>query len=336
MRTPGQSKRATIRDVARLAQVSVASASRALNGLSIVADATRDRVLEAAKLLRFVPHSGARSLSTSKTRTVGLVLPDLYGEFFSELIRGVDLAARERELHLLVSSSHGDAEEAALAMRSMRGRVDGILIMSPHVDAAVLADNIEADLPIVLLNTHGAGSRFPAYRVDNFGGALAVTQHLLECGRDRIAHVAGPATNYEAQERRRGYETALGARRLAPQIVEGDFTEVTGHAGALALAKSKQPPNAIFAANDTMAVGCLLALREFGLRVPEDVALAGFDDIPLARLVDPSLTTARVQIADLGGKALERLAQCIEGGDNHGPIEVVSPQLVLRRSSATA
>src|SRR5690606_10790733 len=146
-------KRATIRDVARLAEVSVASASRAMNGVDGVTEETRRRVLMAAQQLRFVPHSGARALSTRQTNTIGLVLPDLYGEFFSELIRGVDSAARERGLHLLVSNSHGDAEEAVLAMRAMRGRVDGLLVMSPHVDSAALTDNIDAGLPIVLVNT---------------------------------------------------------------------------------------------------------------------------------------------------------------------------------------
>jgi LacI family transcriptional regulator len=325
-------KRATIRDVARLAEVSVASASRAMNGHGSVTPETRDKVLAAARLLRFVPHYGARSLSTRRTDTVGLVLPDLYGEFFSELIRGVDLAARNRGLHLLVSNSHGDAEEAVVAMRSMRGRVDGLLVMSPHVDGVALADNIDDDLPIVLMNTDAAGDRFPAFRVDNFGGAHAVTRHLVEIGRRRIAHIAGPAENYEARERRRGYEAAL-AGDLAPLVIEGDFTEDSGRRSALELVTGSIKPDAIFAANDMMAVGCLLALRETGLRVPEDVAVAGFDDIPLARLIDPPLTTARIRISELGRSALERLARSIEGGEDEVSLQTAQPELVIRRST---
>jgi LacI family transcriptional regulator len=332
MSTP---KRATIRDVARLAEVSVASASRAMNGLGSVTDATRQKVLAAARMLRFVPHSGARSLSTQRTDTVGLVLPDLYGEFFSELIRGVDLAARERGLHLLVSNSHGDAEEAVLAMRSMRGRVDGLLVMSPHVDSAALAENIDDGLPIVLGNTDAAGARFPAFRVDNFGGAFAVTRHLVDTGRRRIAHVAGPATNYEARERRRGYEAGLDAAGQAPIVVEGDFTEDSGARAAHGLVTGSTPPDAIFAANDMMAVGCLLAIREAGLRVPDDIALAGFDDIPLARLIDPPLTTARIRISELGRSALERLARSIEGGESEASLQTAQPELVVRRSTQT-
>lgn len=325
-------KRATIRDVARLAEVSVASASRAMNGHDSVADVTRDKVLAAARMLRFVPHSGARSLSTQRTDTVGLVLPDLYGEFFSELIRGVDQAARERGLHLLVSNSHGDSAEAVLAMRSMRGRVDGLLVMSPHVDGPALADNIPDDMPIVLVNSDAAGARFPGFRVDNYGGAYAVTRHLIEIGRQRIAHVAGPSSNYEARERRRGYEAALAGTH-APMIVEGDFTEQAGLHAASLLVTGSIVPDAIFAANDMMAVGCLLGLRERGLNVPRDIALAGFDDIPLARLIDPPLTTARIRIADLGRSALERLAGAIEGEVSAATLETAHPELIVRSST---
>jgi LacI family transcriptional regulator len=325
-------KRATIRDVARLAEVSVASASRAMNNHGSVTDMTRQKVLAAARMLRFVPHSGARSLSTQRTDTVGLVLPDLYGEFFSELIRGVDVAARERGLHLLVSNSHGDSAEAVLAMRSMRGRVDGLLVMSPHVDGAALAENIDDGMPIVLVNSDAAGARFPAFRVDNYGGAYAVTRHLVEIGRKRIAHVAGPGSNYEARERRRGYEAGLAGVQ-APIIVEGDFTEEAGIRAARELVTGSIVPDAIFAANDMMAVGCLLALREAGLKVPTDVALAGFDDIPLARLIDPPLTTARIRIADLGRSALERLARSIEGEGSEASLETARPELIVRGST---
>lgn len=325
-------KRATIRDVARLAEVSVASASRAMNGVDGVTAETRGKVLAAARMLRFVPHSGARALSTRHTNTIGLVLPDLYGEFFSELIRGVDIAARERGLHLLVSNSHGDADEAILAMRAMRGRVDGLLVMSPHVDSAALTDNIDSGLPIVLVNTDAVSARFPAFRVDNFGGAQAVTRHLIETGRTRIAHIAGPAANYEARERRRGYETAL-LRGVAPLVIEGDFTEESGRQAAAELVTGYIKPDAIFAANDMMAVGCLLALREAGLRVPEDVAVAGFDDIPLARLVDPPLTTARINISELGRSALERLAGAIASPSTEPSLETAHPELIVRKST---
>lgn len=142
----------TIRDVAREAEVSIATASRALNGMDNVTEETRERILKAARRLRYVPHSGARLLSTRRTRTLGLILPDPHGEDFPEIIRGAGAAARARGLQLLLSSSHHDHEAVAGVIRSMRGRVDGLMIMSPDVDSRVLADNLTDDLPVVLLN----------------------------------------------------------------------------------------------------------------------------------------------------------------------------------------
>ena len=157
----------TIRDVARHANVSVASVSRALNGGDSVTETTRQRIIGVAEALNYVPHTGARSLSTRRTDTIGIVLPELHGEFFSEIIRGADQAARERGLHLLVSSSHGDPAEASAAIRSMRGRVDGLMILSPHVDRAVLAGSLADQQPTVLINTPVEDRRYPSIRVDN-------------------------------------------------------------------------------------------------------------------------------------------------------------------------
>jgi LacI family transcriptional regulator len=322
----------TIRDVAREAGVSVASVSRSLNGLANVAPMTRERVLGAAAKLRYLPHTAARALSTRRSDTIGVMLPDLHGEVFSEIIRGADLAARARGLHLLVSTSHGDAVEAAAALRSMRGRVDGVLLMSPHVDASLLADNLADDLPTVLINTRVDGRPHASFNVDNHAGAMAVVTHLMAGGR-KVAHIAGPKDNFESQERRRGYRDALGG--VEGLVLQGDFTEESGYQAGLRLVEMTNPPGAIFAANDTMAIGCLLALEEKGARVPGDIAVAGFDDIPIARLIRPSLTTARISIADLGRRALERLAAVIAGEEySEDLLETVRPQLVVRQSSA--
>lgn len=324
----------TIRDVAREAKVSIASASRALNGLDNVTETTRERVVHAARVLRYVPHTGARSLSTRRTDTIGLVLPELHGQFFSEIIRGVDQAAWRRGLHLLVSNSHGDPAEAVRAIREMRGRADGMLIMSPHLDADLLADNLPDDLPTVLLHTPAPTGRRVSLRVDDHAGALAVTRHLLEGGRRRVAHIAGPQANFDSVERRRGWLDALvGADRDAPLLETGDFSEDSGYEAGRRLAQGRARPDAVFAANDMMAVGCLRAFREAGLRTPEDVAVAGFDDIPIARLLD--LTTVRTRIAELGQRALERLTSIIDGEPIGTLTEVSRPELVVRGSTAS-
>ena len=327
----------TIKDVARAAGVSVASVSRALNGHENVTPETRERIESVARELRYMPHGAARSLITKRTQTIGAVLPDLYGEFFSELIRGMDVAAQRNRLHLLVSSTHGSASETARALRALQGRVDGLLVMSPYADADLLADNLPAKLPAVLMNTRVSGAAYPSLIIDNYAGAYAMVRHLVERGYRRIALIAGPEQNFDAQERRRGYATALkqflpGADEI---VLPGDFTEGAGYRAAQALQAGPDRPDAVFAANDTMALGCLFALNEAGVRVPQDIAVVGFDDIPIARYVTPALTTVRVRIAELGERATARLVGAIERPDSARPeAETLGCDLVVRQSCA--
>ncbi|MBU1347762.1 MAG: LacI family transcriptional regulator [Alphaproteobacteria bacterium] len=330
-------KAATIRDVAERAQVSVASVSRVLTGAGIVAEPTRLRVMEAVEALSYVPHSGARSLSTSRTDTVGVILPDLFGEFFSELIRGMDVAARANGLHLIVSSSHDDASEAAAAIRSMRGRVDGLIVLSPHLDSANLAANLAGRLPVLLMNGGANDAGRPSMIVDNIGGAVAAVEHLLSLGRTRVAHIGGPAGNQEAREREAGYVQAMANAGHATQVVAGDFTQASGHVAATVLMAEGVRPDAIFAANDMMAVGALLALQEAGVRCPEDVAVVGFDDVPIAQLVRPALTTLRIEIAETGRRAMDRLVALIASSNDpeatpDTACETIRPRLVVRQS----
>ena len=331
-------KPATIRDVADRAQVSVASVSRVLTGAGPVTEATRLKVLEAVEALQYVPHSGARSLSTSRTQTIGVILPDLYGEFFSELIRGMDVAARALGFHLIVSSSHDDAAEASAPLRSMRGRVDGLIVLSPHLDAANLAATLAGRLPILLMNG-GDGAGRPSIVVDNHGGAVQAVEHLVATGRRRIAHISGPTGNLEAETRLTGYLEAMARADLATLVVEGAFDQASGYRAGAELAARADRPDAIFAGNDMMAVGAMLALQDAGLGVPDDVALVGFDDVPIAGLMRPGLTTLRIQIAETGRRALERVVRLINAAGEDvadTACEVVRPELVVRPSSNPA
>lgn len=327
----------TIKDVAREAKVSVATVSRALNGHENVADAVRKRVLRVAGELRYSPHHAARSLSSRRTHTIGVVLPDLYGEFFSELVRGIDQVARERGLHLLVSSYHGNPEEQGAALLAMRGRVDGLLVMSPFVgNAAFLTENLSPAIPAVLMNTDLPSGGHVAVRIDNYGGARAMTDHLLASGHRRIAFIAGPEDNFDARERLRGYRDALaaGLPEAEPWVLAGDFDEASGDCAGRALLAGQSRPDAVFAANDMMALGCLYAFNQAGVQVPEDISLAGFDDIPLARYVHPALTTMRVDIADLGGRALRALLDPEREQNASSTQAPLAPELVVRDSSA--
>jgi LacI family transcriptional regulator len=325
----------TIKDVAREAAVSVATVSRVLNGASVVRAETARRIKDVASALRYTPHGGARSLITKKTHTLGVLLPDLYGEFFSEVIRGIDSAARGTGYHILVSRSYEGRREIEEAMRAMRGRVDGVLLMSPDVDAESLL-NVPSNLPIVLLCSASKGSEIDSVTIQNFRGARDMVAHLLSLGHRRIAIIKGAAGNYDAAERLRGYRTALRDAGVDPEHSlerDGEFTEDGGYAATLRLLEVKPRPTAIFAANDSMAIGALSALRESGVRVPADMAVAGFDDIPLARYMDPPLSSVKVPISDLGARAVEMLLGRIAHNNGHAPKrERVSTELVIRRS----
>jgi LacI family transcriptional regulator len=332
----------TIRDVARLAGVSVATVSRVLNASAPVREETRARVLEVAKTLRFSPNSAARSLSRQRAGALGVILPDLYGEFFSELLRGIDQEAQRAHHSLLVSSSHHDSRGIGAAVRAMRGRVDGLMVMAPDVSAASLAEVLPHGVPTVLLNGPAVEADVYEITVDNFGGARDMTRHLLAVGHHRIGFIAGAERNHEASERERGYLAALceAGRGGEPALnVRGDFTEDGGWRGARALMALHEPPSVIFAANDAMAVGTLSALREAGLSVPGDMAVVGFDDIPVARFLNPPLTSVRVGIAALGERAASVLLAALaeRSPPARPPRRAVFPaELVIRDSCGAA
>jgi LacI family transcriptional regulator len=221
----------------------------------------------------------------------------------------------------------------------MQGRVDGLLLMSPHADADFLRQNLPQDLPTVLMNTRLAGNDYCALSVDNDGGARQMVAHLLAVGRRRIVFIQGPPGNRDAAERELGYREALAGRAPhSPVIVlPGDFSEESGyHAGQRVLALEPRP-DAVFAANDMMAIGCMAALRDAGIHVPGEIAISGFDDVPMARYVTPPLTTIQVHIAELGGQAMELLGEQIDNPDRvmAGTHRHVTAELVIRASSGT-
>lgn len=312
--------------------MSIASVSRVLNNLGCVSDVTRERILNVAERLRYVPHEGARSLTRQQTSAIGLILPDLHGEFFSELLRGADAAAREVGFHLLVSTTHGNVEEAVSAIRSMRGRVDGLLLMSPHVDSEFAEQHLPGGFPVVFLNTQPAAGA-NVVSVDDYAGAVTMVRHLIKVGRSRIAHIAGPAANSDAAERLRGYRDACVGHQVTSDLVfQGDFTVEAGRAAGRAFAALNPRPDAIFAANDLMAAGCMEALAECRIGVPADIAVGGFDDVPLARFLSPPLTTMRTDVARFGRMAIEHLVNAMGDSAVAPKADPIVPLLVVRQS----
>jgi LacI family transcriptional regulator len=326
----------TIRDVARAAGVSVATVSRAFNDSGPVHAETRQRIRDVAQAMRYVPNSAARTLTTSKANACGVLLPDLYGEFFSEVIRGIDQTARRHGHHLLVSSSHDDQAELEAAVRAMRGRVDGLILMLPDVDVRAVAANLPEHLPVVMVNCADAEGEFDTVTVDNYGGAYAMVRHLVDQGRERVAIITGAPRNQDARERLRGYSAALwdaGAEWRAEWEIGGDFTEAGGYRAAQALAALEERPDAVFAANDAMAIGALSAFRELGLLVPVDIAMGGFDDVPMARYMSPPLTSVHVAISDLGAQAMTTLLDAARERNGHERRHIVLPATLRIRDS---
>jgi LacI family transcriptional regulator len=322
----------TIRDVASKAGVSVASASRALNGSSSVTEKTRKRIEEAAQSLNYVPHVGARGLTRNKFDAIGVVLPDLFGEFFSELIRGIDRVAHSHGLQLFLSNMHGSPREASQAVAAMRGRVDGLIVMAPDCLTPMAGPTGQ---PIVALGSTEIDGEAATVTIDNAGAARTMTEHLVANGYRKIAFVAGPRGNRDAAQRLDGFRQAIAelTGERAPLVIPGDFTEHGGAEAARLLIASGTRVDAVFCANDMTAVGLMATLADAGFAIGADIGVAGFDDIPIAHYVAPSLTTMNACMAEVGAAAAERLIAIIEGDTCASDSIVLTPQLMRREST---
>jgi LacI family transcriptional regulator len=293
----------TIRDVAERAKVSISTVSRVLNDTCNVREDKRIRVLEAAALLGYTPNPAAQSLHSMKTGAIGILLPYVSGEFFAELLNGIDAAAQEGGRLLLISTSHNSEDELEAALRGMYRRVDGI----------------------------------PLITFDNYSGMRAMTEHLIGRGHQRIGFITGPAEAHDAQERFRGFREALfhaGLPLNEDLVVDGQYTQQAGYDGTKYLIGLDRPPTAIMTSNDDAALGAMSALREAHLRIPEDMALCGFDDIPSAAFTVPPLTTVHIPVRELGKQSVELLEAAIDRGLTPGEVSIKLP-LDLRLRGST-
>jgi LacI family transcriptional regulator len=326
----------TIRDVAGQVGVSIATVSRVFNGSPKVSEETARRIWQAALDLDYWPNSAARTLTTSRTNALGVLLPDLYGEFFSEVIRGIDQAARRELLQVLISSSHSSPVELVAAAGAMFGRVDGMIVMASDQSTSEAIDRVARHFPVVLMNPPGAVPGCRGVSIDNFEGARIAVEHLIGLGHRVVAMVRGPRGNSDAEERARGCREALrraGAGAWPTLEIDGDFSEASGYVAARALLGHDPRPTAVFAANDAMAVGLLGALRDANVAVPGDMAVVGFDDIAIARYLSPPLTTVSVDMSELGRRAVQLLLDSfnsVESGS--GLRELLPARLVVRES----
>lgn len=326
----------TIRDVARAAGVSIATVSRVFNDNTRVSGDSCQRVRAAAKQLDYWPHSGARSLTLARTQAFGVLLPDLFGEFFSEVIRGIDHAARDHKLQILVSSSHADTDELVAAARALSGRIDGLIAMVPDKGSAAGIQQIARRFPMVLLNPRFLVPGCASVSVANYSGTSAVVGHLVALGHRRIAILKGPPGNVDAEERLRGYRDSLltAGIDLDPALeFQGDFAESSGYQCGRAIARLRPRPSAVFATNDYMAIGLLGALRDSRVEVPRQMAVAGFDDIAIARYLNPPLTTVHVDSYEMGMRAALSLIEIMGRTSPNGREAIEMPAILVVRNS---
>lgn len=328
---------ATIRQVAALAGVSIKTVSRVVNGAAYVSQATRRRVQRAIARLNYRPNALARGLVTGRSRSLGLVIADVVNPFFPPLVRAVEDAAAARGYNVILCDTDEDAgrERAAISVLLER-QVDGLILCASRVPEGYLRALADDRIPLMLVNRVVGHLRTAAVVADGVAGGRAATEHLLALGHRRIAYLAGPRASFSHRSRLRGYRQALAAKRVAEDpalIVGGAATMAAGREAASALLDLRRPPTAIFAFDDLMAIGAMEEIRRRGLRVPEDVAVVGFDDIDLSAFVDPPLTTVAQPKAEMGRLAADRLLDMIETGRSpEHRIVTLTPVLVVRRS----
>jgi DNA-binding LacI/PurR family transcriptional regulator len=326
----------TIDAVAEAAGVSIATVSRVLNRTMPVAEGTAARVLATVEQLGYVPQTAARHLARGKTQTIGLVFPDVSNDFFSPLLQSIIDSADEASYDLLIAISR--AGRVSRAQRSPLGKqnTDGLLVFDQSIDDAELRSLHAAHFPVVLLyRSAPEGMGFPCVLVEDRLGARQITEHLIERhGRRRIAFLRGPAGNEDSFLREQGYREALAAHGLSfdPALIgDGEFYEVPARATVARWLADGLEFDAIFAGDDGSASGALMALTQAGRRIPQDVALAGFDDAPIARYLRPQLTTVRAPSDHVGREAIRQLIRLIETGASD-PLTLLPTELVVRQS----
>ncbi len=328
--------RATIHDVAAAAAVSVATVSRVLNGTANVMPETLARVRAAVDTLNFVPSSVARNLSLQRTNTLGLLFPEISGPFFAQSLRGIESVASAAGYNLLIYSMSAHPDINAITSIPMGAQnTDGLLIMSDAVSDDFVRKLYAMHMPLVLVYRSLPGLPLPAVTVENKHGARRLVEHLIGLGHRRIAFINGPRANEDSDWRARGYYEALAAHGLThdPALaVEGGFSEETGAAGARELLARGAEFTALFAADDEMAIGAIAVLNAAGLRVPQDVAVVGFDDIVTARYIQPPLTTVRAPTEQVGREAVRLLLSAIAGAPPPAQTLLLPVELVIRQS----
>jgi LacI family transcriptional regulator len=327
----------TIRDVAKLADVSPITVSRVMNNARGVNPTTRERVQKAIKALDYVPNTLAKSLRSKKTHTIALVVSDITNPFWTTIARGVEDSAAQAGLHVVLCNTDENPDrEANYINILLQQRVDGIIIAPTTNDRRRLYALKRQKVPCVVIDRKVPGFKADTVLSNNQGGAYQLTRHLLGLGHRRIAMITGPTFVSTTEDRVEGYRQALRERGIHEEqhlVKASDFKQEGGYQSVKALLATEPRPTAIFAANNFMAIGALSALREAGLRVPQDMALVCFDDIPQASLIYPFLTVSAQCAYDMGAMSAQLLIERVNGSKRRKVREIeLETKLIVRES----
>ncbi|MBL8096080.1 MAG: LacI family DNA-binding transcriptional regulator [Anaerolineales bacterium] len=325
-------------EVAKASGVSRSTVSRVINNDPNVKAATRERVLAAIRSLNYQPNIAARGLASGRTHVLGLVIPQGVSALFSDpyfpiLIQGISGACNRLDYSVMLWLAEPEFERRMIRQVLHGGLIDGVIVSSMVLDDPIIQALVEHKKPFVLVGRHPHHTDVNFVDTDNVGGARDAVAHLMRLGRQRVATITGPLNMIPGADRRDGYLAAFNERGLVSNpdlIIEGDFTEAGGYLAMQRLLPHR--PDAVFVASDVMAIGALRALQQANRRVPEDVALIGFDDIPAAARAQPPLTSVRQPIQQLGDTAVQVLLDQINNPDQ-GPQRVLFPPTLMIRTS---
>lgn len=329
---------ATIKDIAKKAGVSASVVSRALNNKYGVSEKTRAKIIRIARELEYYPNVLARSLVTRKTETIGVVIADISEPFYSRIIKGMYTVADRVGYTLLFSNSYESLEKTNILHKMVDSeRVDGLVIIGSNIrETDFVLNLLKERIPFVLVERRLEDPTVNCLWVENEEGARQATDYLIEKGHTRIAHISGTQDIQVAIDRLAGYKRALADANIPfnPEFVRtGNFLHEGGYRATKELLQMASRPTAIFAGNDTMAYGALQAISEFGLAIPDEIAVIGFDDLEFSVLTNPPLTTIHQPRFEMGKKAIDILLQLLTGEEESSGVKAAFPtQLVVRRS----
>jgi LacI family transcriptional regulator len=327
---------ATIYDVAKKVGVSTATVSRAISNSGYVRKDLKEQILQVARAMDYQPNSLARGLVTKESYILGLIMPDISNPFFPALARGIEDVANENGYNVLLCNTDGSSAKETDYINVLRSRqADGVIFTTSQVNPKNAKSLIEAGIPVVLAD-RGMNIACDSVVADNMTGAYRAVRHLLDLGHRQIGIIAGPIGVATSQERVEGYKKALLESGVAVRddlVCEGNYRQHSGYECTCELLELPDRPTAIFACNDLMAVGALSALEDCGLKVPDDVAVVGYDDIAMASVTRPRLTTVAQPKYEMGAVACRMLIERLKNPNKPHQSIVLNPQLVIRESS---